>query len=242
MKGSARDCAAFIADPHLSGDRKGIDAFFSFLDGVGARAELLVILGDLFELWLGSNNLMADYHREVLGEIAALKKRGVETIYTAGNRDFIFDEGLKEIFTSFYDCSHEFEYGGRRVHVVHGDLVNRRDYQYRIWRRVSRNPLVMKSFRFIPDSLSARLAGKIEIMMRRTNLPHKKRFPREECEDYARSCFRSSADYVILGHFHREYEWSPEAGKKLFSLPDWGSTGQTLLLNHDGKMLLTAAL
>ena len=237
MTSDAGEGILFIADPHLSPGGGRLEAFRSFLEKTRGKAGSLVILGDLFDLWLASDRLMEEYHREVIGKLIEFRDGGTETVYVAGNRDFILDSKYKRCFTCFIDGAYEREWHGLRIHAVHGDLVNRKDYQYRFWRRFSRNPVATGVFRMIPRGIGLNLAKKLEVSMRGSNLDQKSRFPVEECEGYARRLFESGYDYVLMGHFHTEHTWFPTKEKKLFSLPDWGTTRKALLITDEKAVL-----
>jgi len=59
----------FISDLHLSGERPAIsERFFAFLRTQASRASALYILGDLFEYWIGDDELDAEA-REPAGEL-----------------------------------------------------------------------------------------------------------------------------------------------------------------------------
>ena len=51
----------FISDLHLQEDRPDItQAFLGFLEETASKAEKLYILGDLFEAWIGDDDLLSN--------------------------------------------------------------------------------------------------------------------------------------------------------------------------------------
>ena len=86
----------FISDLHLSPDLPRVTAgFFALVDHLEGNAEALYVLGDLFEAWVGDDNLN-DYNRSVMEAFARLGARGTAVYFLHGNRDFLLgDEFVK---------------------------------------------------------------------------------------------------------------------------------------------------
>ncbi|MCA3046955.1 MAG: metallophosphoesterase, partial [Rhodocyclaceae bacterium] len=84
----------FISDLHLHQTRPATSsAFFHFLSNEAAQAGALYILGDLFEFWVGDDQLDRDrFSRKVCDAIRILSDRGVNVFFTHGNRDFLIGE------------------------------------------------------------------------------------------------------------------------------------------------------
>ena len=64
--------ALFISDLHLTGERPAInERFFAFLEEQASRAARLYVLGDLFEYWIGDEELDAADGAPLGREVAA---------------------------------------------------------------------------------------------------------------------------------------------------------------------------
>jgi UDP-2,3-diacylglucosamine hydrolase len=78
----------FIADLHLSSDLPRVSAgFFHLLKNLHG-ADALYVLGDLFEAWVGDDNLI-DYNYQVITAFRALSDSGTALFFIHGNRDFL---------------------------------------------------------------------------------------------------------------------------------------------------------
>ena len=93
--------ALFISDLHLSGERPAInERFFAFLQEQASRAASLYVLGDLFEYWIGDEELDAEdgdpLGREVAAAFAALARKGIAVMLMHGNRDFLIGKRFCE--------------------------------------------------------------------------------------------------------------------------------------------------
>ncbi len=130
----------FVGDVHLDRDDPDLDAFVEFLKGLAPTVSRVVLIGDLFNLWIGSRELEQPHHRRVIDALVAMRERGVRVCYVEGNRDFhigsLYEGAAFDLVT---DGSLVEEFGGHNVLAVHGDLANTRDSQYRAWRRLSRS-------------------------------------------------------------------------------------------------------
>jgi UDP-2,3-diacylglucosamine pyrophosphatase LpxH len=213
-----------VGDAHLvAGEAEATAAFTRFLDGAPDRFERLVLVGDIFDLWLARPHLHEEHHVLVLAAVARAVAAGLPVDYVVGNRDF----GVESL------PGHPFA----RVAVVtlgslpprtaadwvaeHGDLVNEDDRQYRAWRSLARSRPVLGSFLRLPGRVGVPASQWLERRMRTTNLAWKRRFPTEHARRHAASLFaRTGARFLVLGHFHQELRIAADAGEVIV-LPDW---------------------
>ena len=83
-------------------------------------------------------------------------------------------------------------------------MINDRDWQYRFWRRASKNPSRSsassssrrRSRATSSTASSSKLAG--------SNFKHKSRLPVELMEAYGRKRARDGFTHVVFGHFHNK--------------------------------------
>jgi UDP-2,3-diacylglucosamine hydrolase len=216
---------ALLGDAHLrEGDVEAF-AFVRFLDTLPRDIRTLVILGDLFAVWIGSPDLLRRHHRDVIDALARLRGRGCDLVYVEGNHDYFLGRLYPHnLFDSFSTESLDLVLAGRRVHLAHGDLVNHRDRQYRAWRSVSKSRLFFSVFSLLPARTRLSIADGLEKHLARTNLEFRLGFPSEECEIYARARIRAGAETLVFGHFHDERRLDFREGDRtgsVFVLPAW---------------------
>lgn len=85
----------FISDLHLSPRSPGATALFlRFLAGRARQADALYILGDLFEVWIGDDDIDDPYHAQIVAALRAASDAGVKIYFQHGNRDFLLGEGF----------------------------------------------------------------------------------------------------------------------------------------------------
>jgi UDP-2,3-diacylglucosamine hydrolase len=227
-----------VGDVHLDRDDLMVERFVAFLDRLPSFAARIVLMGDLFNLWIGKRDLEQPHHREVAAALERLRGRGVVVRYVEGNRDYriagcyggrafddVSDRGLVE------RC------GGRSIFAVHGDLANPADLRYRSWRALSRSRLFWALFNAIPRARRARFAASLEARMRTTNLGYKRTFPEAAVRAYAGEYLAAGHDAVVLGHFHEERTLVPpgERPGRIYVLPLWSESPRHLEFGPDGE-------
>jgi len=239
-KTGARGELVFIGDVHIDRDDPALSDFLEFLERLGERASCVILLGDLFNIWIGGRAMEQPHHEAVIQGLTALRRRGVVVRYLEGNRDLRI--GRFYTGTALDDASDQGlveRLGGHSFYVTHGDLVNVADRQYRAWRRFSRSAPVWALVRLLPERRCLALAESLEKRMRQTNLAYKQEFPEAQVRSYAASRFGEGHDIVVLGHFHVEKDLSCEANgstKRILVLPEWREARRHVVAREDGTV------
>jgi UDP-2,3-diacylglucosamine hydrolase len=216
----------FIADAHLrEGDIEPQKRVVRFLEKEEKNLDTLVILGDLFEFWFGFEPFAFEGYQPVLNKLEDLAKRGVQIRYTEGNHDF----SLGSYFDHTLRAQIEAEdavvgVGGMRIYMAHGDLANRRDRAYRIFRRILKNRFTYWTIRRAGPRVSKRVARFLStIRAGRGEHKHPERIERI-FEEFAITKLREGFDVVILAHSHLPQSCAFEIDGKqthYFNVGDW---------------------
>ena len=135
---SAALSVALVADSHLSGPGGPAGPLVAQLAALPAQGcRRLVLMGDLFQAWVGFRSFETADVRAVVAALRDLRARGIEVEYIEGNRDFFL---AGSPYADAFDrvvLETSFEVGGVRYLAVHGDGLNDDDWKYRFWRRLS---------------------------------------------------------------------------------------------------------
>ena len=152
----------FVSDVHLSADRpEQVHRFLEFLATTARRAEALYLLGDLFDLWLGDDDL-GPPNGEAVAALAALGRAGVELFALHGNHDFLLGRKFaRDTGCRILPDPARVEIYGEGVLLSHGDGFCTRDQSYQRWRAFTRNPLAQTLFRALPLPLRRAQAARI---------------------------------------------------------------------------------
>jgi UDP-2,3-diacylglucosamine hydrolase len=229
----------FIGDVHLDRDDPDLGAFCDTLRRLSGSAGRIVLMGDLFNLWIGSKELEQDHHRAVAEVLRVVRAAGTETHYLEGNRDYrVARVHLGTSFDAVSDRGLDESWGGLHLFASHGDLVNVQDRQYRTWRRLSRSAPAWWAFSAVPRRRRFAIAESLERGMRGTNLERKRDFPEEAALRFAAPLFARGYDAVVLGHFHveRELAPSPPGAGRIFVLPEWKGSRRHLRVTASGSI------
>jgi UDP-2,3-diacylglucosamine hydrolase len=231
----------FISDLHLDGTRPDISAqFLAFLEREARSAAALYILGDLFEAWIGDDDPDPDKRRVVAG-LRAVRDAGVPTFLIHGNRDFLIGTRFcRETGMELLEDGTVIDLYGRRVLLMHGDLLCIDDHAYQRLRRIVRNPLVQ----FVLRRLSLRQRQRLAERMREGSKEHIASMDiaapqiMDVNQDEVRRTFaRYRVDCIIHGHTHRpavhELEIDGHEAVRIV-LGDWYEQGSVLRWTAQG--------
>src|SRR4051812_46115161 len=84
-----------LSDLHLSPSRpRAVAAFHAFTRGPARGAAAVYILGDLFDWWVGDDQLRARFYRRIGAALRELHDAGVPLFVARGNRDFLIGQGF----------------------------------------------------------------------------------------------------------------------------------------------------
>lgn len=205
---------ALIADAHVGGPGGPAGPLVEqllALPGQGCRR--LILMGDLFQAWVGFPSFETPDIAAVVAALRDLRRQGIEIDYVEGNRDFFlagspyadaFDRvALETVFTA----------GGLHYLAVHGDGLNDRDWKYRFWRRVSKSAPVRFALRRIPRRLANRAVHSTEQRLSQTNFKHRAELPEAAIRRYAGRRLAEGYDVLLLGHFHEPRVWTVAGGE-----------------------------
>lgn len=225
---------AVIADSHLGGPGGPAGPLIEQLDALpGAGCTRLVLLGDLFQAWIGSRRFETPDVAAVAAALGRLRRAGVRIDYIEGNRDFFlagspyadaFDSVGREV---------AFTAAGVRYLAVHGDGLNDRDRQYLFWRWLSKSRLSRALVLRTPRRFARRFVGSTEERLSRTNFKHKRALPERPIRAYAERRLAEGHDVLLLGHFHEAQEWEV-AGGRVRLLEAWFTSRRVEWLGEEG--------
>lgn len=235
----------FVSDVHLSAHRpERVDAFLRFLQGPCRKASRLVLLGDVFDEWLGDDDHRPP-HGQVVEALAELTGHGVRVDFCWGNHDFLVGEqfhigsgchALPELSV--------MEVHGTRVAVLHGDTLCTRDEDYQRWRATFTDPTAQRQFLALPFPARVQRAAALRhASMRATRLKP------EDIMDVTPAAVLDTLSslgvmHMVHGHTHRPAMHAlrlPGGTGQRIVLGDWYAVEQVLRWDASGPALGTLA-
>jgi len=238
----------FISDLHLAGERPAINRrFFAFLREQAPRAAVLYVLGDLFEYWIGDEELDAadgdPLARKVAEAFGALSRGGVGVRLMHGNRDFLIGKRFCEVSGArlLQDPSVE-KIGGARTLLMHGDTLCTDDVDYQAWRRTARSREWQREF--LAKSLPERRKSLQALREKSKEVVGAKPAEIMDVNDGAvREALREHRlTRLVHGHTHRPARHTLEVDGRLcerWVLPDWYERGGYLAIDDAGPRLVS---
>lgn len=191
-----------IADLHLDvSDAQAVEPFARWLDALAVPR--LVILGDLFDVWVGRAQSRMPAAPRVLDALRACTLRGIALDLVPGNRDFLLERSFEERTGAvlhaegFVGIAH-----GERILFVHGDTLCTKDLGYQRLRRVLRSRTITWLAPRVPLALATRVARRLRrasVQAVAAKLPEEKSIQRDAVVAAARA---ARADVLVCGHAH----------------------------------------
>jgi UDP-2,3-diacylglucosamine hydrolase len=233
----AMEPAVVVAgDVHLTPeDPKGAKAFERWVESLRGKVKTLVLLGDVFDYWVGRRQAGEAFPRRILEGLRALQGSGTRLAFLAGNRDFAFD-GAEGLEIDVWPDVVRTTWGGRRVVLTHGDLLCTADARYQAMRRVLRSRPARGALAAMPHGAATYLArGLRDLSLRETA-----RKPYASMGiDYGaakRWLDAYDADVLVAGHVHTgiHHRLEGERPRDVLVLKDWQAGGGVVRFDGNG--------
>jgi len=215
----------FISDIHIGAgtedtEHSKINKLFSFLNYIDDPQNKLFIVGDLFDFWFEYKHAIPKNYFSIFYRLHKLIQNGVEIHFLPGNHDYwIVDFFENELGFIVHPDVLQLETQSKKLFLFHGDGILKRDKGYRFLKRVFRNPINIKLYRWLHPDLGIPLA-KLTSHTSRQHINQHVIHAEEDYIDFASNKFNEGFDIVIIGHSHQPLIKNID-GKYLINLGDW---------------------
>ena len=223
-----------IGDSHIGladGSEISVNAWLDRFAALEPRA--LYLNGDLFHYLIAHPKFRTTSVERVMAKFRELRDRGIAIHYVEGNRDFFLRNSFVEEAVTDVGIEYTIPAGTNRYLVVHGDMINDRDWPYRFWRRVSKNPISRVGVDLIPKKMARNFVDSVEKRLASSNFKHKSKLPIELMEAYGRKRARAGFTHVVFGHFHQKLELDVTRSMKVTILPPWYEDGEAMAIDPE---------
>ena len=226
-----------VSDLHLSDDTPDIEAAFTGLLKQESPLDSLVMLGDVFEAWVGDDDdsPLAD---RVKSALRALAESGTEILFTRGNRDFMLGEQFaSDIGGTLLPDQTVLDVAGHTTLVLHGDILCTDDVDYQQFRQLVHSPEWQAEM--MAKSLDERrdLARQLRSMSidAASNKPED---IMDVNQDAVSTAMRDADVYLMVhGHTHRPDRHQRATGERIV-LGDWTAQAGWLLRERGSELRL----
>ncbi len=214
----------FISDLHLAVERPAtLRRFFRFMQADAPRHLELVILGDLFEFWIGDD--AAPAAKPVIDALAAASNSKQRVFLMHGNRDpLIGHEFARAAGATLLADPIIAEVAGTPTLLSHGDAWCTNDLAYQQFRAMARNPDSQRGF--LVKSVDERIAmAKGARMLSDTAKSNKAMDIMDVAPEAVIAALKSAGvRRIIHGHTHRPAAHVIDldgVAAERWVLPDW---------------------
>ena len=231
----------FISDLHLERIESPItNIFTAFLDDLNQN-DSLYILGDLFESWIGDDNV-SELSQYISDRLLMLSDRDISVAIMHGNRDFLIGEDFcKASSIELINDPRIIEIDTKKVMLTHGDELCTDDKEYQAFRSVVRNPLWQKDFLNFPISKREKIAGEAKDASKDSKDNKAMEIMDVNTDAVLKAFNDHDIEIMIHGHTHRPniHKVSNE-GKNLtrYVLGDWSKNSAIILKWNEAEVEL----
>ena len=231
----------FISDLHLERIESPItNIFTAFLDDLNQN-DSLYILGDLFESWIGDDNV-SELSQYISDRLLMLSERDISVAIMHGNRDFLIGEDFcKASSIKLINDPRIIEIDTKKVMLTHGDELCTDDSEYQAFRSVVRNPLWQKDFLNFPISKREKIAGEAKDASKDSKDNKAMEIMDVNTDAVLKAFNDHDIEIMIHGHTHRPniHKVSNE-GKNLtrYVLGDWSKNSAIILKWNEAEVEL----
>ncbi len=203
-------------------------AFLRFLGSLsGTDASHLVLLGDIFDLWVADHRYFIERYRDIIDEIRRLRNEGVEIHYFEGNHDLHLRYfWAEQLGLTVHGEASFIELGNPTVRLEHGDQMDPDDKGYLFLRRFLRNGVIRFLVRNLPGRLIAGIGERASEKSRHYTSTAKSINDSDaiaKIRTHAEKVFAERPfDLIVSGHVHVRDDWQPETGEfRSVNLGSW---------------------
>ncbi len=221
-----------IGDSHIGladGSEKKVNAGLERLAALRPRA--LYLNGDLFHYLIAHPKFRTSSVEKVMAKFREVRDAGVSIHYVEGNRDFFLKGSFVEDAVTDVGLEYAIPAGTNRYLVVHGDMINDKDWPYRFWRHASKNPISRLGVDLIPKKIARNFVDSVEQRLSKSNFKHKRRLPLELMETYGKKRAKEGFTHVVFGHFHNKTVLPAGRAMTVTVLPPWYESGEAMRID-----------
>ena len=220
----------FSSDNHLglpgkvkSSKREKI--FIKWLDTIKNDAQVIFLLGDLFDFWFEFKKVVPKGYTRLFGKLAELTDAGVKIYFFVGNHDaWMRNYFKKELGIDVFFEPKKFKINSKKFFIGHGDGLGPGDTSYKLMKKfITGNKFFKWCFRWVHPDIGVKLG---QFLSKEKKLMSAKKdigdVENQWLTQYCRKKLETKHyDYFIFGHSHIPVELNLNSESKYINLGDW---------------------
>lgn len=219
----------FASDFHLGAPNEEISLkreklLVKWLDEIKTDAEVIYLVGDLFDFWFEYDTAVPRGFTRFLGKLAELSDTGIPIHIFTGNHDmWMFGYLEKELNITLHREPIVREYSGKKFFIGHGDGLGPGDHGFKVIKKVFANKMSQWMFAKLHPDWGIKLAQFWSGKSRDNNEDEK--YLGEDGEwlvQFAKEKLKSEHyNYFIFGHRHLPLYMDVGNDSFYINLGDW---------------------
>ncbi len=200
--------------------------FVNWLDSIKNDAEVIFLLGDLFDFWFEYKKVVPKGFVRVLGKLAELRDNGIQIHFFVGNHDLWMQDYFEtELNIPTYHSPKEFTFNNKTFLIGHGDGLGPEDKGYKRMKKVFTNPISKWFYRWLHPDIGMRLAQYLSVKNKLISGEEDVKFLGDENEWLVQYCKKKLTekhyDFFLFGHRHLPLEIAISENSKYINTGDW---------------------
>jgi UDP-2,3-diacylglucosamine hydrolase len=197
--------ALFISDLHLAPQRPElIEAFHTLVRDRARGAAALYVIGDLFDAWLGDDQVKEPLAAGVAASLAGLAASGTRVYLQRGNRDFLLGERFaKAGGATLLPDAVVHDLHGTPTLIMHGDQLCTDDIGYQRFRAYWQDPVHRRRLLALPYFVRSGIAALFRAGSRRATASKPEEIMDVNADAVAAALREHRVARLIHGHTHR---------------------------------------
>ncbi len=236
----------FLSDLHLGlkpaqESRKREKKAVRWLESIKQDAQVLFLLGDVFDYWYEYKRVVPKGFIRFLGKLAEIADAGIEIHYFTGNHDlWLYDYFTNEMGIIIHKKPFRVSINDKKFYLGHGDAEGPGDVPYKIMKSLFYNKTLQWLFSHLIHPDFSMWFGHRWSNKRRYSTGLKETFLGEDKEYQIISAKdrlkKEDFNYFIFGHRHIAYDIKLNNYSRVINLGEWIT--QSHYAVFDGKDVL----
>lgn len=212
--------------PNWENSRQRENRIIHWLEEIREDAEMLFLVGDLFDFWFEYKKTVPKGFVRLLGKLAELRDNGLPIHFFTGNHDlWTFGYLQKELGIEVHHEPLRTELKGKQFLIGHGDGLGPKDQGYKLLKKLFANRACQIAFGWLHPDIGIKIAQKWSMKSRFAEEETIDDFRGEEDEWLIQYCRRKlendQIDYFLFGHRHLPIDYRLTANSRYINLGDW---------------------
>ena len=224
----------FASDVHLGApiieDKNAHEKIFiEWLDYIEKDANVIYLLGDIFDYWFEYKTVAPRGYIRFLGKLCSLTDKGIEVHIFTGNHDvWMFDYLQKECGVKVHFKHEIVEIDGKRLFIGHGDGLGTFDRGYNLLKWVFNWKIAQFCYSLLHPDFAGWIARTWSFKSRKRNnkiaqtrkpIPTEKEFQIRYAQQYIKE--DNTIDYFVFGHRHIIKDVAISNKNRVLIIGDW---------------------